>query len=76
VAAASDLPVSTITSGTPEVIVESNGRTLEVPVNGEPCANSLRRWGGTAYTAESGEQVRDVYADIGSSNGWRISSAR
>jgi hypothetical protein len=47
VAAASDLPVSTITSGTPEVIVESNGRTLEVPVNGEPCANTLRRWGGT-----------------------------
>jgi hypothetical protein len=32
--------------------------------------------GRDAYTAGSGEQVRDVYADIGSSNGWRISSAR
>ena len=35
------------------------------------CAELAEATGGTAYTAESGEELRDVYADIGSSIGWR-----
>ena len=34
-AVAGDLPVSTIAYGTPDGIVVTGGRTLEVPVNGE-----------------------------------------
>jgi Ca-activated chloride channel homolog len=67
-----DLPVSTITYGTPDGVVTSDGRTLEVPVNGETLRELADATGGTAYTADSGEQLRDVYADIGSSIGWRI----
>jgi Ca-activated chloride channel homolog len=67
-----DMPVSTITYGTPDGVVESDGRTLQVPVNGETLRELAEATGGTAYTADSGEQLRDVYADIGSSIGWRI----
>ena len=35
------------------------------------CAQLADATGGTAYTAESGEELRDVYDDIGSSIGWR-----
>ena len=38
---------------------------------GRRSAQLAEATGGTAYTAESGEQLRDVYADIGSSIGWR-----
>ena len=42
-----------------------------VPVNGETLAQLADATGGTAYSAESGEQLADVYSDIGSSIGWR-----
>jgi Ca-activated chloride channel family protein len=72
-ASAGGLPVSTITYGTPEgVVVTDDGRTLQVPVNGETLRALAEATGGTAYTAESGEQLRDVYDDIGSSIGWRV----
>lgn len=71
-AVAGDLPVSTIAYGTPDGIIVNGGRTLEVPVNGETLRALAEATGGTAYTAESGEQLRDVYADIGSSIGWRV----
>ena len=71
-ASAGGLPVSTITYGTPEGVVQADGRTLQVPVNGETLRALAEATGGTAYTAESGEQLRDVYADIGSSIGWRV----
>jgi Ca-activated chloride channel family protein len=71
-AVAGDLPVSTIAYGTPAGVVTAGGRTLQVPVDGETLRELAEATGGTAYTAESGEQLRDVYADIGSSIGWRI----
>ena len=55
-------------------------RTARCPAAaaGTRCRSTRRRsaqlaeaTGGTAYTAESGEELRDVYADIGSSIGWR-----
>ena len=42
-----------------------------VPVDGETLAQLADATGGTAYTAETGEELRDVYTDIGSSIGWR-----
>ena len=41
-----------------------------VPVDGA-LAQLAEATGGTAYTAETGEELRDVYTDIGSSIGWR-----
>ena len=42
-----------------------------VPVDEAALRALAEATGGTAYTAESGEELRDVYADIGSSIGWR-----
>ena len=70
-AAAAGLPVSTIAYGTPD-------GTMRPAARPPGCRSTRRRsralaeaTGGTAYTAESGEELRDVYADIGSSIGWR-----
>ena len=72
-AAAGGLPVSTIAYGTPDGIVAE--RRPDPPGAGRTARRSralAEATGGTAYTAESGEQLRDVYADIGSSIGWRV----
>jgi Ca-activated chloride channel homolog len=66
------VPVSTIVYGTPEGIVDQGDRTLRVPVDGETLEALAEATGGTAYTAESGEQLRAVYEDIGSAVGWRV----
>jgi Ca-activated chloride channel family protein len=72
-AAASEagVPVSTIAYGTPDGVIISEGREIPVPVDEETLASLASATGGRAYTAESGEQLRDVYDDIGSSIGWR-----
>ena len=64
------LPVSTIAYGTPNGTLP--GRDSQpVPVDEAALRALAEATGGTAYTAESGEELRDVYADIGSSIGWR-----
>lgn len=69
-AVAAGLPVSTIAYGTPDGILPG-GNGQAVPVDTETLRTLAQATGGTAYTAESGEELRDVYADIGSSIGWR-----
>ena len=63
------VPVSTIAYGTPEGFVEVQGELVPVPVD-EPALQRLASaTGGTAFRAESGEELEQVYADIGSSVG-------
>jgi Ca-activated chloride channel family protein len=71
-ATAAGVPVSTIAYGTPDGFVEGeNGERLPVPVDEPALANLAEVTGGTAYTAESSDELRAVYDDIGSSIGWR-----
>lgn len=70
-ASAAGVPVATIAYGTPEGTVIDNGQPLRVPVNAEALADLATATGGNAYRAESGQELADVYEDIGSSIGWR-----
>ena len=70
-AAEAGVPVSTIAYGTPEgVIDEGTDRERRVPADAETLARVADLTGGTAYQAESAEQLRQVYDDIGSSITW------
>ncbi|HEX8858051.1 MAG TPA: VWA domain-containing protein [Actinomycetes bacterium] len=62
------VPVSTIAYGTP------NGRlgNTPVPVDTNVLRNLAEATKGQFYQAASGEQLRQVYADVGSSIGFRI----
>ena len=62
------VPVSTIAYGTP------SGRlgNLPVPVDTTVLRNLAETTKGTFYEAASGDQLRQVYADVGSSIGFRI----
>jgi Ca-activated chloride channel homolog len=70
-ASAAGVPVSTIAYGTPEGTVTSNGQTQRVPADGESLRTLADATGGQAYEAASGEELGEVYADIGSSIGTR-----
>lgn len=70
-ALAAGLPVSTIAYGTPDGTILGPNGPVPVPVDEEALRQLAEATGGTAYAAESGEELREVYADIGSSIGWR-----
>jgi Ca-activated chloride channel family protein len=59
------VPVTTIAYGTPDGVVESQGRQVPVPVDPEVLRAVAESTGGTAYTAATGEELAQVYADIG-----------
>lgn len=66
------VPVSTIAYGTAGGVMEQNGRQVPVPVDGPALQQLAETTGGQFYEAGSGEQLREVYADIGSSIGYRV----
>jgi Ca-activated chloride channel homolog len=70
-AAVAGVPVSTIAYGTEDGVLDNGGYPVPVPVDEETLAELADTTGGTAYSAESSEELQDVYRDIGSSIGWR-----
>ncbi|WP_139980200.1 VWA domain-containing protein [Nocardioides litoris] len=66
-----DVPVSTIAYGTPTGTVEVDGQIVPVPVD-QPSLDALAEaTGGNGYSAETAEQLDQVYDDIQSSIGYR-----
>jgi Ca-activated chloride channel homolog len=65
------IPVSTIAYGTPGGVIINQGRSVPVPVDEESLAALADASGGQAYTAATGDELTEVYEDIGSSIGWR-----
>jgi Ca-activated chloride channel family protein len=70
-AAAAELPVDTISVGTPEGAIDQDGNRQQVPVNGETLREVADRTGGAYHEAATANDLREVYADIGSSVGYR-----
>jgi len=63
------VPVSTIAFGTQEGRVEVDGTEIPVPVDRAALRALAQATGGSAYTAESGDALSQVYEDIGSQVG-------
>ena len=63
------VPVSTIAYGTPDGVVEVQGQLIPVPVDADALEEFAEQTGGAAFTAESGDELADVYDDIGSQVG-------
>jgi Ca-activated chloride channel family protein len=59
------VPVSTISFGTADGVVEVQGEQVPVPVDVDSMQRLADDTGGSAFTAESGEELRQVYDDIG-----------
>lgn len=59
------VPVTTIAYGTPDGTVQVQGRTIAVPVDGPSLQQLAQATEGQYYTAQSGEELAGVYADIG-----------
>lgn len=71
VAVEAEMPVSTIAYGTPDGVLDQGGRSMPVPVDEATLQALADGTGGQFYRAESSDQLREVYTDIGSSIGWR-----
>ena len=63
------VPVSTIAYGTAEGVVEVEGELVPVPVDELALERLALSTEGSAFTAESGEELSEVYEDIGSQVG-------
>ncbi|MGP4022532.1 VWA domain-containing protein [Actinomadura sp. 3N407] len=71
-AAQAGVPVSTIAYGTPGGVMVQGGRQIPVPVDGPALERLAQDAGGRFYEAASGDELRGVYEDIGSSIGYRV----
>ena len=65
------VPVSTIAYGTPTGTVEIDGQLIPVPVDKETLADLALATNGRSYTAESSDELNQVYDDIQSQIGYR-----
>jgi Ca-activated chloride channel family protein len=64
-ARAQGVPVSTIAYGTPDGTVRLGDEVVPVPVDAVALERLARSTDGTAFTAQSGEELSEVYEDIG-----------
>jgi Ca-activated chloride channel family protein len=62
--------VSTIAYGTQDGVVTIQGQEIGVPVNKEALRELAQQTDGQSYSAETGDQLKNVYSDIGSSIGY------
>ena len=68
-ARAAGVPVSTIAYGTQEGVVEVDGQLISVPVDEPALSRLAEATGGSAFTAQSEDELDAVYDDIGSQVG-------
>jgi len=59
------VPVSTIAYGTADGTVRVGGELIPVPVDVDALERLAEATDGTAFTAQSGEELTSVYEDIG-----------
>jgi Ca-activated chloride channel family protein len=70
-AVVSQIPVATIAYGTPLGVIRSENRLIPVPVDAEALRQVADVTGGTFAEAATGEELEQVYTDLGSSIGYR-----
>lgn len=66
------IPIHTISFGTPSGAVDRGGRAVRVPVDGMTLRAVADQTGGEYHEATSGDELRAVYEDIGTSVGYRM----
>ncbi|MET8094034.1 VWA domain-containing protein [Micromonospora sp. NPDC005220] len=70
-AVAAEVPVHSISFGTPSGFVDRGGRPIQVPVDGQTLKAVAEETGGMFHEASTTDELRAVYDDIGSSVGYR-----
>lgn len=70
-AAEAKVPIYTIAFGTDGGTVAVEGRLVPVPVNRDALRRLAETTGGKSFDATTGKELKQVYADIGSSIGFR-----
>ncbi|MEU5673624.1 VWA domain-containing protein [Micromonospora sp. NPDC047762] len=66
-----EVPVHSISFGTPSGFVDRGGRPIQVPVDGQTLKAVAEETGGMFHEASTTDELRAVYDDIGSSVGYR-----
>src|SRR5688500_5472843 len=70
IAADRGIPISTIAFGTPDGIVEVQGNTIAVPSDPDTMAAVAETTSGRFFEADSGDELEEVYEDIGTRVGY------